>query len=430
MKVQAKPQLSRQWIDPHALGIVKALQKAGHPTYLVGGCVRDLLLGVMPKDFDIATSARPEEVNRIIHRSFIIGKRFRLVLIKRDQQQFEVATFRRDTPDTENEGELIVNDNLFGTPEEDARRRDFTVNGLFYDPLADQLIDHIEGVKDLENRLVRMIGDPDIRLREDPIRILRALRLAHMTGFQIESSLRQAMQAHANQLPLSVLPRRREEILKILRLENPALALQETADLGILKEILPVLNEVMQDEAAQEIFLNHLQSPLNTVVNKQNAVELFGVFIHAVVHALYQEGSTIPDKANEWLEHPKILPLMRDQLGMFKFEQSLVAKALHMQSTLQRVEEFARKGPRRQLAVLKNEAFSLAMLFAKKDLFIPAQYLMYWQQAWQEALPQLRAEKSPNRRRRRRRRPPRKQQTVADKVVSPDNSSNGTPGEF
>src|SRR5262249_29235348 len=141
----------------------------GFTTFLVGGCVRDLLLGKHPKDYDIATNARPQDVRRMIHNSFIIGKRFRLVLVKRGDVQYEVATFRRDLRPDENVEELPGGaDNIFGTPEEDARRRDFTVNGLFYDPVQHKLFDYVEAAADLEHGVVRMIGDPDVRLAEDP----------------------------------------------------------------------------------------------------------------------------------------------------------------------------------------------------------------------------------------------------------------------
>lgn len=389
----------------HAFGIVKALQKAGHTTYLVGGCVRDLLLGIEPKDFDIATSARPEQVRRLIFRSFVIGKRFRLVLVKREPQQFEVATFRRDqVADEESPQEMTTNDNLFGTPEEDAKRRDFTVNGLFYDPVGDQLIDYCHGLEDLRERWVRMIGDPDRRLIEDPIRILRGLRLAHMVGFQLDPDLRSSMVRHADKLPLTALPRRREEFLKLIRLPDPSLAFQEAFDLGVLKHISPHLHEVMGDSEAADIFLCHLRHIHDFVVDKQNPVELFSLLMLAYVRAQVQRDVTEPLKSSEWAEHPKLMPLMRDELGVFKFEQILIGRALHMQSTLQKVEDFSRRGPRRQLAVLRNEAFPLAIALAERDYTLPAKDLVYWLEAQRQGENQLKALPNESRKRRRRRR--------------------------
>lgn len=414
MNANQRPSLQRKWIDPHAFGIVKALQKAGHTTYLVGGCVRDLLLGIQPKDYDIGTMARPEQVKKIIYRSFIIGKRFRLVLIKRDDQQFEVATFRREQPpDTSASAETTAGDeedlplrtdNIYGSPEEDARRRDFTVNGLFYDPCADKLIDYAEGLPDLEARVVRMIGDPHQRLIEDPIRILRALRLAHMIGFQLDPDLRAAMAAHANTLPSTVLPRRREEFLKLVRLKDPSLAFQEAYDLGILKSLSPHLHQVFENSDSSEIFLTHLRHIHDFAVDKQNPAELFALLVLAYVRAVIQPDVTLPLKASEWEEHPLLMPLMKDELGIFKFEQLLIAKALHMQGTLQRVDDFIRRGTRRQLAVVRNEAFGLALTLAERDFALPAKDVVAWREVLDRASNQLATYPDNSRRRRRRRR--------------------------
>ena len=227
-------EFARHLIDPDAFQIVRILQNRGFTTYLVGGCVRDIILGKHPKDFDIATNARPQEVKRAVSNAFIIGRRFRLVLVKRGDMQYEVSTFRRDPRPDENLEELPGGDNLFGSPEEDARRRDFTINCLFYDPIACRLIDYAEGLPDLEAGVVRMIGDPNVRLNEDPIRILRGIRLAHMIRFSLDSDLRLAMQKHSENLLNTALPRRREEILKFLRLDNPALPFLTSMDLGVL----------------------------------------------------------------------------------------------------------------------------------------------------------------------------------------------------
>src|SRR6185437_5841664 len=155
------PKLHEEFIDRDALHIVRTLKGRGFETYLVGGCVRDLLLGKHPKDFDIATTARPQDVRRLISNAFIIGKRFRLVLVKRGETQFEVATFRRDIRPDENVEELPGGvDNIFGTAEEDAKRRDFTINALFFDPIDHRVIDFCEGRTDLDEGVVRMIGDP------------------------------------------------------------------------------------------------------------------------------------------------------------------------------------------------------------------------------------------------------------------------------
>ena len=233
--------LNNSQIDPQALRLVRKLQKHNHTAYFVGGCVRDLLLGLTPKDFDIATSATPRQVNRIIRPSHIIGRRFKLVLFRHFGKQYEISTFRRQSPEEENGG-LITNDNTFGTAKEDAKRRDFTINALFYDPIKYELIDHCQGLIDMEQRKIRMIGVPTVRIQEDPLRMLRALRFAYKTNFLIEESLREAIKQMASQLRLTVLPRRREEFLKFLRLETATHLLWECHDLNLLKHLNPELD--------------------------------------------------------------------------------------------------------------------------------------------------------------------------------------------
>lgn len=394
MESTKKPRLHQDWIDPHALGIVKALQKRGHTTYLVGGCVRDLLLGIEPKDFDIGTTALPDEVRKAIYKAYVIGKRFRLVLVKRDQQQYEVATFRRESPkeDIETQAaeeplDILVNgDNTFGTPEEDAYRRDFTINGLFYDPVQDELIDHPQGIVDLEAGLVRMIGAPEIRLVEDPIRILRALRFAHKIQFRLEPELRASMSQHSSTLLNTALPRRREEILKFLKLPDPTLPFLEAYDLGILQFLSPQIQALMDDGPQRELFLHYLSHFHAKPFDKDNPAELFAHLMLAYVRSRYFPDPEIPLSTKTLLEHPSIHTLMKDELGMFKHEQSLAAKALHMQNILHRRKEFEQRGSRRQMAVLSNDAFILALQMAEKDYSVPAQDLLFWREVYTASL--------------------------------------------
>ena len=183
-------QIAPDQIDPDAAKVVQRLRDNEHLAYLVGGCVRDLLLGLKPKDFDVVTSATPNEIKRVFKNCRIIGRRFKLAHIFFGPKIIETATFRANPRELEDDdaggdesGDLLIRrDNVFGTPEEDARRRDFTINGLFYDTKTKQVIDHVNGMADLEARVVRTIGDPDIRFREDPIRILRAVKFAALLG--------------------------------------------------------------------------------------------------------------------------------------------------------------------------------------------------------------------------------------------------------
>jgi poly(A) polymerase len=214
-------------IDPDAVRVVKQLRRFDHAAYLVGGCVRDLLLGLKPKDFDVVTSATPNEIKRIFHNSRIIGRRFRLAHIFYGPKTIETATFRAnpreleedddDGPEAESGDLLIRRDNVFGTPEDDARRRDFTINGLFYDIETGQVIDHVNGMVDLEARLVRTIGDPDIRFREDPIRILRAVKFAARCNLSIEPETYRRLMEHRGEIAKSAQARVSEEFYRLLR---------------------------------------------------------------------------------------------------------------------------------------------------------------------------------------------------------------------
>jgi poly(A) polymerase len=420
MNVTQKPHLHQDWIDPHAIGIVRALQKNNFATYLVGGCVRDLLLGIHPKDFDIATNAKPDEVRRIIHRSYIIGKRFRLVLVRREGVQFEVATFRREVPPREvlpeepgvegtseaPEEEIEVapiGDNVFGSEEEDARRRDFTINGLFYDPIRDQMIDYAEGLPDLEKGWVRMIGDPDKRLLEDPIRILRALRLKHMIGFALDPDLRRAMSTHAHSIPTTVLPRRREEILKLLRLKAPELAFREAYDLGVLKYLSPTLHELIDNSHGDEFFTILTQASARRA-DEATPLDLFADLVHAFARTSLQAEPGSGSRAREIFSNEKFQAWMRDELGVFKYEQALILKALSVEPLLARRKDFQRRGERRQRALLANEAFPLALRYAEIDYSLSGDDLMYWNEKSANLKPQQVGGGNPRPRRRRPRR--------------------------
>jgi len=227
-------------IDPEARKIIDRLGRYGHSAYLVGGCVRDLLLGRTPKDFDIATSARPPQIRRLFRNCHIIGRRFRLAHIHFGPRIFEVSTFRAP-PEKEGSDDdpLIRRDNVYGTEVEDAFRRDFTINGLFYDPIRGRLVDHVGGVRDLEARLVRTIGDAEVRLREDPVRILRAAKFAGRLGLELAPDLRAAAIAHREDLRKSAPPRVLEEIYRLVSGGGAAAAFRLLDELGALAVILP-----------------------------------------------------------------------------------------------------------------------------------------------------------------------------------------------
>ena len=170
--------------------MVERLQSHGHQAYFVGGCVRDLLIGRVPKDYDVATSAHPQQIKRLFRNGRIIGRRFRLVHIYYGDNIVETATFRSE-PLNDSDGDedlLIREDNVYGTAAEDAARRDFTVNALLLDPTTHEIHDYVEGLTDLEDRLLRTIGDARVRMAEDPVRIMRAIKFATRLDFRIEDA--------------------------------------------------------------------------------------------------------------------------------------------------------------------------------------------------------------------------------------------------
>jgi poly(A) polymerase len=262
--------ISRRNIDPDALKVLYRLRQFDHVAYLVGGSVRDLLLGRRPKDFDIGTSAHPYQVKKLFRNCWIIGRRFRLAHVKFGSKVVEVATFRRQlapgeevvqdgvpapvhherVDDGSDDGRaaagarrhganehLIHRDNTFGTPEEDAFRRDFTINALFYDIATFSIIDYVGGLDDLRARLVRSIGDPEVRLCEDPVRMIRAVALAARLDFAIDGALLQAIRTHRREIAKSSQARLLEEYYKILRAGAAEAAFRGLAEVGLLESI-------------------------------------------------------------------------------------------------------------------------------------------------------------------------------------------------
>ena len=235
--------ISRRDIDPNVLKVLYRLIAADYAGYLVGGGVRDLMMGRRPKDFDVATSAHPQQVRDLFRNSRLIGRRFRLVHVFFGQQNIEVATFRRRAEDVaESDDPMIRHDNTFGTPEEDAFRRDFTINALFYDPRSFEVIDYVGGVPDLHARLIRTVGDPDVRMREDPVRMIRAVRFATKLDFAIEPATRAAIVRHCGDLAKASVPRLVEEIFRTLSFKGAERALFMMQELGLLEILLPKLS--------------------------------------------------------------------------------------------------------------------------------------------------------------------------------------------
>ncbi|MEZ4286976.1 MAG: polynucleotide adenylyltransferase PcnB [Polyangiales bacterium] len=273
--------IARGLLDLDAAKVIRRLSRHGHQAYLVGGGVRDLLLGRRPKDFDVATSARPNEVRDLFRNCRVVGRRFRLAhVLFAGGKIVEVATFRKDSNQryevfrprfasefdvcqgvdpvllaplasssqlTDTSDLLITNDNIFGEPHEDAIRRDFTINGLFYDLERGEVIDYVGGLADLQDRVVRMIGEPAVRFREDPIRILRAIKFSARLDLGIDSAVYDAMVQYRGELAKSAPPRVFEELFRLMRGGAAHRSIYLAWDTGVLAEILPELSAYLDD---------------------------------------------------------------------------------------------------------------------------------------------------------------------------------------
>lgn len=313
--------LRRNMIDHEALRVLTRLDEAGYQGYLCGGGVRDLLLRRTPKDFDIATNARPEEVKKIFRNCRIIGRRFKLAHVFFRDVIIETATFRAqfDVPPPEAEGialptrrrtdvpdptfatrgGVIVRDNVYGTPEEDAHRRDFTINGLFYNIADGSIIDYVDGLKDLQARVLRVIGDPETRFREDPVRMVRAVRIAAQLDFEIEESARKAIVQMSSEIKNSSRERLYEEMLKILNCGSAKSVFDRSWKKGLFQAIYPSFSTWLQTpvgraampwvKKALRQFDVWKQAGLKPMPALQHAL-LFGPCIEAMAATLVADG--------------------------------------------------------------------------------------------------------------------------------------------
>lgn len=267
-KIKIHHEIDQDRIDLNALWVVRRLRAKGHEAYLTGGCVRDLLLNKKPKDFDVATSARPEEVKSIFRNCRLIGRRFLLAhVVFPGGKIIETATFRAKpseenangsaTTTTNGEEEstedlLVMQDNVFGTMKEDAFRRDLTINGLFYDPVEGKVIDYVDGKKDLAAGIIRTIGDPQIRLQEDPVRILRSIRFAMRLGFSIEENTLNAMREFSKDLLRCAPARLQEEVVRLLTCGKAKECLKLALEVGALDVLMPELLEGLGQRASED----------------------------------------------------------------------------------------------------------------------------------------------------------------------------------
>jgi poly(A) polymerase len=281
--------ISRQNIHPDALKVMYRLVRKGFTAYLVGGGVRDLILGRTPKDFDVSTNATPSQIKKMFQNCFLIGRRFRLAHIRFDDHVIETSTFRR-CPDSEDENGdddlYMLRDNCYGTPEEDALRRDFTINGLFYEVEQFTIIDHVGGLDDIHNRLIRCIGDPNIRFREDPVRMIRAIRFASRLDFNIEPVTYSAILRHHEEILKASPPRVFEELQKLFAFGAGEKAFRLLYKTGLLHALLPEVADFLDHDHGQDsvlwAWLEHLDRRI-VAVGRVEPVLVFAALFSAPV---------------------------------------------------------------------------------------------------------------------------------------------------
>src|SRR3990167_3884800 len=255
--------VAREQISYGAKKVTDVLQAAGYQAYVVGGAVRDLLLNRTPKDFDVATDATPEEVRRVFRRSRIIGRRFRLVHVMFGEEVVEASTFRSlieaEDAQTDEHGRLL-RDNQFGDQEQDAARRDFTVNALFYDPATQEIHDYHGGYADMRANVLRMIGDPEVRYREDPVRMLRAVRLSAKLGMRLDAATAAPIGRMKDLLDNVPQARLLDEVLKMLLSGHSLECIQQLHKMNLYHGLLPLLDVILEQPMAEKFVMLALRN--------------------------------------------------------------------------------------------------------------------------------------------------------------------------
>jgi poly(A) polymerase len=444
---RAEHSISRSQIDPDALKVLYRLHQNGHTAYLVGGSVRDLLLGRRPKDFDIGTSAHPYQVKRLFKNCWIIGRRFRLAHVRFGTKTIEVATFRRQVTQQEldaaeeplagrdaegapalpagddpvegaalvgrdaegaspaatddDRDRLVHRDNTFGTPEEDAFRRDFTINALFYDIGTFSIIDFAGGLNDLRDGLLRCIGDPTERFQEDPVRMLRAVSMASRLGFTIDAPIERAIESQRGEIARSAPARLVEEFYKLLRSGSAEQAFRMMAERRLLEPIAPELQEqagsrLWESLAALDFYRRRFDEIPETL---SNAV-LLGSLLLPLGHSL-RSLSPPPVVDGDFRKEPKI------SLGMLPLARRDVERLRQILSLQRRLTDMS-VSPRARRALMHRGPFREALTWLEIHGGVP-DVLEHWR-GFIEATgiePVVDEGPRPRRRRRRRRRPPR-----------------------
>lgn len=410
--------IDRGAISSCALRTTQTLQRHDFAAFVVGGAVRDLILGRKPKDFDVATDATPEEVRELFRRSRIIGRRFRLVHVMCGPETVEVSTFRGMNPVDETDDHVadehgrILRDNVFGTQVQDATRRDFTINALFYDPATGEVWDYHDGVADLKKRRLRMIGDPERRYREDPIRMLRAVRLAASRGLEIDAPTRRPIHRLAGLLAHVPPSRLLDEMLKLLLSGHATEGMSQLHREGLHHGVLPLLDAAMGRAVGERFITAALRNTDKRVLAGKPVSPgfVFAALLWPEVQAEYkvlaEKGEPPVPALYRAMDH-----VMRTQAGKLAIPHRYGADMREIWAMQPRFLQRAGKRPFRLLEQPRFRAgYDFLRLRCESGEIEPA--LGEWWERFQRAGESERAHmlvsgEEPRRRRRRRRRRPR-----------------------
>jgi len=348
-------QFDKKLLDSDALKIVKKLDKSGYEAYLVGGCIRDLLLGYAPKDFDIATNATPEQIQKIFKRSRIIGRRFKLVHIMFSARKFiEVATFRSSSTNPTSTKGMVLRDNFYGSLKDDVFRRDFTINGLYFDVKNSQVIDYVEGLDDLKKLQINMIGDPYERFEEDPVRMIRAVRFKTKLKASINSSLNKSIVKNAHLIANVPPARLYEEVIKLFHNENSLEVFRELSNLGLLKYLF---SQTQEDEFVS-ISLQNTSERIK-IGSSVTPAFLFAVFLWSAQNKRFNE------LKKKKMSHVELMiksseDVIKKQVQQVMMPRWLSGRVKDIWLMQYRLENF---NPKKSKELLKNPRFRMAYDF-------------------------------------------------------------------
>ncbi len=376
--------IDRKLLSSAALKTTEGLQKAGFEAYVVGGAVRDLLLNRAPKDFDVATNATPEEVNRIFRRSRIIGRRFRLVHVMFGSETIEVSTFRgshlaeSDHAKTAESGR-ILRDNVFGNQEEDALRRDFTANALYYDPATEEVLDFHNGVADIKAGVLRIIGDPTTRYREDPVRMLRAVRLSAKLGLKLDRATEKPIPQMADLLKDVPESRLFDEMLKLFLSGHAMESARELRKHGLHHGLLPLLDVALEPPLGERFVTLALQNTDDRVLSDKPVSPSF-LFATLLWHEVLTAWNRIQAQGERpipalQLAMNEVCDIQAEKLAIHKRYSSTMREIWGMQP------RFDQRAGKRPYSLIEHPRFRAAydfLLLRCESGEVPAELGQWW----------------------------------------------------